>query len=547
MPSSGSREFTLLLAAGAVLLLANLGDGNGRLWQDEAETAVLAKNTLRFGYPRAFDGVNRLNPALPLAPGEAWTYHPWLSMYLLAGSFALLGPTTFAARLPFALMGLVSLLLFYRLVQTMTGDRQLARWAGVLLVTSVPFILHMRQCRYYAPSVLLSLWSVRAYWRFLHQRPGSVPELSASLTLLFHANHGVFAPVAAALAAHFALERSGPKRWGRALAVGAVVLALTLPFALYLQAGQHHGDFSGEEIRHHAQFYFRQVNKFVLPVAPWAIVLGIWRPSFRSLFGERGTALRRSFGIAACLIGTGFLFLLLGPIQRHFRYMVFLIPWLLLIHAALLRGLFQRSRIAAALAFFLFALTDLHYTGPSVLAAQLPAIRARLSSPLVKPRCLLLELGGELTSAYRGPMDGLIEILSQRARPGQTIKIPYGDPAVIFYTDLVLEPIVRPEDFLRETTPDWVVIRRDWIPAEFFQSRYHQTLLETYRRHELDVPDIPWQNRPDPGYHRFRTDRGAPRVVVYEKIRSGARARGVLHASCTGSLSRYRPPRTAYR
>ena len=51
----------LFLALGAALLLANLG--NGCLWQDEAETAVLGKNILRFGYPRAFDGVNRLNPS----------------------------------------------------------------------------------------------------------------------------------------------------------------------------------------------------------------------------------------------------------------------------------------------------------------------------------------------------------------------------------------------------------------------------------------------------------------------------------------------------
>ena len=80
----------LLLAAGAALLLANLGDGNGRLWQDEAETAVLGKNTLHYGYPRAFDGVNRVNSAMPTAAGDAWTYHTWLPMYLVAGSFALL-------------------------------------------------------------------------------------------------------------------------------------------------------------------------------------------------------------------------------------------------------------------------------------------------------------------------------------------------------------------------------------------------------------------------------------------------------------------------
>ena len=40
----------LLILAG-LLLLSNLG--NGYLWQDEAETALLARHTLEFGYPTA--------------------------------------------------------------------------------------------------------------------------------------------------------------------------------------------------------------------------------------------------------------------------------------------------------------------------------------------------------------------------------------------------------------------------------------------------------------------------------------------------------------
>ena len=98
-----------ILLTSCALLLIHLG--NGRLWQDEAETAVLGKNILRFGYPRAFDGVNRLNPGLAVAKGDAWTYHTWGSMYATAISFLLLGANTFAARLPFALMGLASIAL----------------------------------------------------------------------------------------------------------------------------------------------------------------------------------------------------------------------------------------------------------------------------------------------------------------------------------------------------------------------------------------------------------------------------------------------------
>ena len=80
-----------LLAVAAGLLLWNLG--NGYLWQDEAETAVLARNTLQFGYPRAFDGRQwvDIEAWFGFGPGQAWIYSPWIQFYLLAGVFALLG------------------------------------------------------------------------------------------------------------------------------------------------------------------------------------------------------------------------------------------------------------------------------------------------------------------------------------------------------------------------------------------------------------------------------------------------------------------------
>ena len=46
----------IILALAAFLLLFGLD--NRPFWQDEAETAGLAKNVLKYGVPRAYDGVN---------------------------------------------------------------------------------------------------------------------------------------------------------------------------------------------------------------------------------------------------------------------------------------------------------------------------------------------------------------------------------------------------------------------------------------------------------------------------------------------------------
>ncbi len=485
-----------LLLAGPLLLLPGLD--NGRLWQDEAETALLGRNLLTYGYPRAFDGTNWINPSLTFREGYAWTYHTWLPMYLAAGSFKLLGVNTVAARLPFALLGVLALWLAGRTVRRLTGDRWLARLTVLLLVTSVPFLLHMRQCRYYAPAVFFTLWSIWAYWRFLNHKRWGGPELTAGLTLLFHAEHGAFLPVAAGLGLHFASLRPKTQEWRRAGIVAAALLILNLPWAIYLKGWQHHKIFSFKEISHHLQFYFRQVNRFFLPVVFWGILVLLRRRSFRGLFE------RPEWKLVFCLLATGFLFLILIPEQRHFRYLIFLVPWLMMIQAALLVRLFRCGRlvVAAGLAALLIGTDLLHYSAPKPASC----------------RSLLLEYFGELTHPYRGPVDGIVEVLREKARAGQTAKTPYEEMPLIFYLPgLKFEPIPRMEDFGRETFPDWIILRRDWLPGGFLESPYYSKISRSYDAIPVDAPDIPWQNRPDPGYHRFRTDGTAPPVILFRK------------------------------
>src|SRR6187455_1783146 len=95
------------------------------LWQDEANTAVLAVRMLKFGKPLAYDGVNLLtndnfaaedrstvgsrttNPRAAvdyviargdLKPDTSWIFHPWGQFVAAAASIRLLGQTTIAAR-----------------------------------------------------------------------------------------------------------------------------------------------------------------------------------------------------------------------------------------------------------------------------------------------------------------------------------------------------------------------------------------------------------------------------------------------------------------
>jgi len=157
------------------------------------------------------------------------------------------------------------------------------------------------------------------------------------------------------------------------------------------------------------------------------------------------------------------------------------------------------------------------------VAQAIPPLRERIAREhgVVAPQSLLAQYGYELTHWYRGPLEGIVETLQRSARPGDTVKIPYGDHAVIFYTGLRVEDLNR---FTAPTYPDWIIPRRDWVPEAFFRSAYFQEIEHTYARIEVNAPDIAWENRPDPGYHKFRTVEGAPRVVLYHRP-SGRRGR----------------------
>ena len=74
---------TLLVALAALLIFTNL---DGRLlWDDEAETALLAQRVLRFGVPIAWDGRDLISQecSTDYDVNYLWRQTPWLPIYAM--------------------------------------------------------------------------------------------------------------------------------------------------------------------------------------------------------------------------------------------------------------------------------------------------------------------------------------------------------------------------------------------------------------------------------------------------------------------------------
>ena len=81
--ASASRWFAdpwcwAIVALSAFLLFYQLGQRP--FWQDEAETACLAKNVLKYGLPRVTDGVNIISQeqGREYGPDLIWAWSPWM-------------------------------------------------------------------------------------------------------------------------------------------------------------------------------------------------------------------------------------------------------------------------------------------------------------------------------------------------------------------------------------------------------------------------------------------------------------------------------------
>src|SRR2546427_11720239 len=202
---SGERIWASSAVAGLLLLVAllifpNLDDR--RLWDDETETALLAQNTLRFGVPIAWDGVSLVSQecGADYDANYLWRQTPWLSIYVAAASFALFDASTFTARLPFAVLGLLAVPSMYLLARRAFGARLTAVIAASSLLLSVPFLLHVRQCRYYAVAILAAIWVLYFFFVLATRRRLAAAGLVLSLTVLLHASDLLFFGAVAGLA-----------------------------------------------------------------------------------------------------------------------------------------------------------------------------------------------------------------------------------------------------------------------------------------------------------------------------------------------------------
>ena len=387
------------------------------LWGDEAETATLARNILRSGVPTTGDGVNEITLLTLLgrdvvaSKNGVWTWSPWLQEYVAAGSFAVFGPTTWAARAPFALIGWLAVVATGCLAFRIYRSHAVALAAIALLSSSEVFLLHARQCRYYAIIVLAEVVLVFAFHQLLNGRRSGAFALAGALIVQFYSNYIVVAANVPALLLFAILLYFRQRRCLPALVLALAGFGLAaLPWVLYANPAQQSVFAAGDDFwprlgytLREFQFHFLPWAFALLPAAGWMLprLLGPAAP------GRSDPSWTFEWLLVFLLItgiGVGVV-----PPGNFLRYMLIVLPvGCLLVSAWTFRYIRQPAVVTALIAAVCL-------TNGLAIATTYPwRGEHTLHSPIAK----------WLRSVHRpygSRLDDVVRFLRKEAQPGQTV------------------------------------------------------------------------------------------------------------------------------
>jgi 4-amino-4-deoxy-L-arabinose transferase-like glycosyltransferase len=527
-------------------------------WDDEAHVGIIAKNFLATGQLTGWDGRHLFafrNGAL--LDSNLRTINPPLEYVATAAAFWLFGPSTWAGRLPFVIAGLLSLLVFARLLFDVVGkDWRYWGYAVGGLAFSMPFLLNIRQCRYYALSLLFSLLTYHSYrWCLRTKQWRDFVALAVWASLAFYSNHllGV-AFFLALLCTHGVFHRQhwAGQDWRRVIVTVAVFSIATMPYAVYYQIWQR-PDIPAMELWYLRKakllwWNLRELN--LIGYFPWVAAVGVGLFLIRNATQQTPVSRTMREWLVLGLGYVGFLALLSPqptetPTIADVRYLMPALPFVTGIIGLLLATLHEKMPMAALTLFVVNLTTNVCTLTPSS----------------TEFRWLLPAYLKEVHQDYPTSYSAVSQFLQRHAGQDELVYAypPHANYPLIFYggdrlkfccllTNHTQLPRHAVADlpaplFIEQHIPDWFIAfgSHAAVPhlLAFFQQHSTNTRDDRQgaRFHLVEVLNVYWRDtqRPELPWHSFgpRTDfdRRSEAVYVFKRIDTRDLAHGMIPAA----------------
>jgi len=543
--------YTVIFLFAGFELFYNLDDR--LLWDDEAETALLAENIIKFGLPKITDGKNFVVlDGVEANKNGVWTISPWLQNYITALSFLALGKTTLAARVPFAALGFLSIIFLAFITYRIYHRHELTITVILLYVTCVGFLLHARQCRYYSILMFAQLWMIYGYWLLIRAKKSwGTMYVALALATQFYCHYLIFSANVLALCVTTVINHRRFPGLLWALPVSLVCCgALTVPWLIYAEMWNQRSYMAFDGIFVRIFYYLWQTHFFIIPLVlflvPPVVFAGrlIW-PDFKrycvsksscQILAAGGKAQNVNIGAddlhkvgnnAEKLISQGqikaieVLLWILVPTHllalssvsslrfAYFRYLVPMIPVLDILGALILFRYFS-CRLIRYPIIALLCLTNI-----IPLASAYP-LRGKLKPALSFPTFLQ-----EITTDYGDRLNDVVLFFKNNADDDDSIYAFDNELSLIFHTDLhIIDARFNREPILMHNLPDWILTKSASGLINYPNIKLQPEMEPYYEPIRISIHDTSrFASRPDPYLHVPFTVSKFTEILIYKKVR----------------------------
>ncbi len=507
---------------------------NGALQVDEGADTFISTTLLKSHFPRHSDGINSSMLFANVHDG-LFVYRPWVAYYIQSFSLSLFGQTTFAARLPFALIGIFSVIFLYRFALKFTDQKFVAFLAAFFLASSIPALIYFRTARYVGAPILLSILLLNFYIDIYENRKWNPVGLIVISIIFFHTMYVEFAGMIAGVLIHFFIhyKETLPENRQRAAWAAGITGVFCIPWLIFIspifsKVAQHLASWSTlidlswqGYFKRFAGFLF-QVNNYIFPF----ILLPL-------LFLRQLRPFTKQVSLLLLCILT-VLLTALAHAMPLLQYISAGFPLFFLLSAILLANIFSKYPVTRSLLVALLITSNWIHIGlfsPLKMVLKDHPIWFQ-KSPYLKNvydsfireinfKSVYFDYLYEISHDYKGPLDKIVTFFKTHGSPDDSCYIDNEADSLAYYTGM---KIIHRDDISALDTPDWIVLRGDYRHAveENSSSQIAQNLREVLSKHpyskiELNAPSIRVNNTYDIQIHLFRSPSSADKIVIYKR------------------------------
>lgn len=516
-------------------LLVFTGLDDTVLQVDEGPDTFISTTILKYGYPKHSDGTHSTMPYGD-AFGGIFLYRTWVPYYIQSASLQLLGQNTFAARLPFAILGVFSVWTLYNFTLRWTNKKTIAFLASLLLATSVPALLYFRTARYIAIPIFLTPLLLRFYITIFDSKKWNPIPFTVLAIIYFHTMYVECAGLIIGMLIHLYVYRERVTAVNLSKVKGsAIITALfCLPWLAILPvlvgkisefytSASPLVDTSWWRFPKHFFAFLFQINNYIFPIilAPFLFISALKRQRFQ-------TSLLLICSLSVLISAT----LHSIPLMQ---YIAACIPMLFVLLAMIVFYLLEKSIAWQSVLILTLISTNIVHVAPLLPLKEMvtrnpeefKATNYSQNAHRTFVREINLKSGffqywQELAHPYQGPLDQLIRFFETHGKKGETCYIDNESETLALLTDLKMIP---DQNLSFKSRPDWIILRgnqRNAHPNEIVLGLKNKlnTILSThdYEKIVLNAPVKRINNSYDIQIHRFRSPTSTEKVHIYRRI-----------------------------